>query len=126
VQVETLLPTGPVHLDNLKVIGETQQLVGGGSYIDLERANRILQERNLISGAMIKVERGQAVFVEGEINKLLGVASVINFAERQREMAALRVMGFSIQELSSLMLKENILQVSLGIILGLPFGRSWG
>jgi len=164
VEVETLLPTGPVHYDKLAVVDQTQQLVGGGSYISLLRANRILQERNLVSGAMLKVETAQLGYVEKELDKFLGVASVvskqkerenfqknmssaiysisimiifavilgfaiiynsslISFAERQREIASLRVMGFSTHEISSLLLKENLLQSLLGVFLGLPFGR---
>jgi putative ABC transport system permease protein len=164
VELETLLPTGPIHRDTIMIKGEIRQLVGGGSYIDIERANRILQERHLVSGTMIKVETGKAGFVEGEINKMLGVASILsrqkelqnfqnnmasmtysvsimilfavvlgfaivynssvmNFAERQREIASLRVIGYSIQEVSSLLLKENLLQSLLGVLLGLPFGR---
>jgi putative ABC transport system permease protein len=59
---------------------------------------------------------------------LLGFAivyntSVISFAERKRELAALRVMGFTVHEVSGLLLKENVLQTLLGVALGLPFGR---
>ncbi|MCX5780367.1 MAG: ABC transporter permease, partial [Firmicutes bacterium] len=50
-------------------------------------------------------------------------ASVINFAERRRELATLRVMGFTLKEISALMLKENMILLVLGIVLGLPFGR---
>ncbi|PKM76618.1 MAG: hypothetical protein CVU90_11745 [Firmicutes bacterium HGW-Firmicutes-15] len=164
VELETLLPIGPVHRDTVKIMGETRQLIGGGSYINLQRANRILQERNLVSGAMLKVETGKVGFVESEINKMLGVSSVLsrqkelqnfqknmasmtysvslmilfavvlgfaivynssvmNFAERQREIASLRVVGYSTQEVSSLLLKENLLQSLFGVLLGLPFGR---
>lgn len=50
-------------------------------------------------------------------------ASIISFAERRRELASLRVMGFTVQEVSGLLLKENLLQTLLGVALGLPFGR---
>jgi len=164
VEVETLLPIGPIHLDNVEIVGVTQQLFGGGSYINLERVNRILRESHLVSGAIIDVEPGKEGLVESEVNQMLGItsvlsrdkeiqifqedmsvvtsavsimvffavvlgfaiiynASVINFAERRRELASLRVMGFTIQEISSLLLKENIILLLGGIILGLPFGR---
>lgn len=164
VEVETLLPIGPVHRDKLVILGETQHLVGGGSYIGLLQANRILQEANLVSGAMIKVEPGKSDLVENKISKIVGVSSVlsrqkelqnfqknmasmvysvsimiifavilgfaivynaslISFSERQREIASLRVMGFSSKEISSLLLKENLVQCLLGVLLGLPFGR---
>ncbi|MDI6906907.1 MAG: FtsX-like permease family protein [Thermoanaerobacterales bacterium] len=50
-------------------------------------------------------------------------SAAISFAERRRELAALRVLGFSMGEVSSLLLKENVLQTAAGILLGLPFGR---
>jgi len=50
-------------------------------------------------------------------------ASVISFAERKREMASLRVIGYRVNEVSGLLLKENLLQTVLGVLIGLPFGR---
>jgi len=50
-------------------------------------------------------------------------SAAISFAERKRELAALRVLGFSTREVSSLLFKENVLQTAAGILLGLPFGR---
>lgn len=164
VQVETLLPLGPTRRSSIKIMGINQQFIGGMSYLTLEQANRIMQENRLISGAMLKVDPGQASVVEAELNDMTGVssilshraemesfmsqmdymyffvaimvffaillgfaivynASVISFAERKRELASLRVMGFTVQEVSGLLLKENLLQTLLGVALGLPFGR---
>jgi len=164
VEVETRLPIGPIHTDKLTIVGDTQQLFGGGSYISLERANRILQESHLVSGVMLDVEAGQEAVVEEQLKKMLGIASVtdrekeiqnfneslgvvvsfvsimvffaillgfaiiynasvINFAERRRELASLRVIGFTIGEISSLLLKENMILLICGIVLGMPFGR---
>lgn len=50
-------------------------------------------------------------------------ASVMSFGERKRELASLRVMGFTVREVSGLLLKENLLQTLTGVALGLPFGR---
>ncbi|MEQ8200003.1 MAG: FtsX-like permease family protein [Syntrophomonadaceae bacterium] len=164
VEVETLLPTGPVHREKVYIVGLVRQMVGSGSYIDLQQANRLLQERNLVSGAMLKVEPGKASQVEAEINTMPGVASVLshekeianfenyldtmdisiaimvlfaailgfaivynasvmNLAERNREIGCIRVIGFSVKEVSGLLFKENVVHTVLGVILGLPFGR---
>ncbi|MGD0152702.1 MAG: FtsX-like permease family protein [Thermacetogeniaceae bacterium] len=69
-----------------------------------------------------------SVFILLSFSLVLGFAiiynaSVISFAERRRELASLRVIGFTAQEISSLLLKENLLQTLVGIALGLPFGR---
>jgi putative ABC transport system permease protein len=155
---------GPAHNGTIKIVGVNRQLIGGGSFIGLESANHLLQERNVISAVMIKVYPGQIGQVEKELNQMLGVAavqsrqkeidnfmknmgsvlyavflmvlfsivlgfaivfnsSVISFAERQREIATLRVIGFTQGEVSSLLFKEILLQCLLGISLGLPFGR---
>jgi putative ABC transport system permease protein len=164
IEVETLLPMGPAHRSTVKVVGINQQFIGGMSYLTLEEANRIMQESHLISGALLKIDTGQALQVEANLNDMTGIssilshraemesftsemeyaysfiaimvafalllgfaivynASVISFAERKRELASLRVMGFTVQEVSGLLLRENLLQTLLGVALGLPFGR---
>lgn len=49
-------------------------------------------------------------------------AAVISFAERKKELAFLRALGFSNSEVSGLLLKEILLQSILGVALGLPLG----
>ncbi|MDD4334420.1 MAG: ABC transporter permease, partial [Desulfotomaculaceae bacterium] len=164
VQVETLLPQGPTRNSRIKIMGLHERFIGGASYLSLQQANRIMQEDQLISGAMLKVDAGLERLVEDKLNDMTGVssihsqravmesftaqlgfmyyfifvmvafalvlgfaivynASVISFAERKRELASLRVIGFTFQEVSGLLLKENLLQTLLGVALGLPFGR---
>ncbi len=50
-------------------------------------------------------------------------ASSLSFSERRRELASLRVLGFSVGEVSSLLWKENLLLLAAGTFLGLPFGK---
>lgn len=50
-------------------------------------------------------------------------ASIISFAERSRELATFRVIGFTVREVGSMLGNELLLQASLGILVGLPFGR---
>ncbi len=50
-------------------------------------------------------------------------SSVIGFSERQRELALLKMMGFSDREVGGLLLRETLLQSIPGMLLGLPFGR---
>jgi putative ABC transport system permease protein len=164
VEVETLLGLGPPRRAGLMVTGVNRQLVGSGSYISLDLANRVMQESGVVSGAMLKVDPGQTGRVERELSDMTGVssisskgkeldnlnqslgsmvfsvtmmvvfaallgfaivynASVISFAERRRELATLRVVGFTNPEVSSLLFKENLLQSLLGVALGLPFGN---
>ncbi|NLW44827.1 MAG: ABC transporter permease [Syntrophomonadaceae bacterium] len=50
-------------------------------------------------------------------------SSIIGFGERQRELALLKMMGFSDREMGGLLLRETLLQSIPGVLLGLPFGR---
>ncbi|NLB17196.1 MAG: FtsX-like permease family protein [Syntrophomonadaceae bacterium] len=59
---------------------------------------------------------------------ILGIAiiyntSVMTLNERQREMASLRVLGYSKGEVAGLIRKETWIQAAIGIALGLPVGR---
>ncbi|HBV96387.1 MAG: hypothetical protein JL50_14300 [Peptococcaceae bacterium BICA1-7] len=164
VEIETLLGTGPSRRASVKVVQINRQLVGGGSYVSLEQANQVIQERRLASGVMLKVDPGRFVALEEELNDMNNVSSissrqkeldnfnknleamvysiaimvifavvmgfaivynssVISFAERKRELASLRVLGFTSREVSGLLLKENLFQSILGVAIGLPFGR---
>jgi putative ABC transport system permease protein len=164
VEVETLLGLGPTRRTGIKIMGINRQLVGSGSYIEINQANRLLEESGLVSGAMLKVDSGKVKLVEEELNEMTGVSSisslqkeldnlnqnmdsmiytisiliafavllgfaivynssVINFAERKRELASLRVTGFTTREVFGLLFKETLLQSLLGVFLGLPFGQ---
>lgn len=46
----------------------------------------------------------------------------INIAERQREIATLKVLGFYDREVDNYINKENIIFTILGVIIGLVFG----
>ncbi len=164
VEIETLLGAGPSRRAVLTVAGINRQLVGGGTYLSLEQANLIMQERRLVSGVMLKIEPGRSGALEEKLNDMNNVSSilsrqkeldnfnknieamvysiaimvafamvmgfaiiynssVVSFADRKRELASLRVLGFTNREVSGLLLKENILQSLLGVAVGLPFGR---
>lgn len=49
--------------------------------------------------------------------------TTINIMERKRELASLRVMGFSKRQVAELIFNENVAVSVLGIIVGLPMGR---
>jgi len=49
-------------------------------------------------------------------------ASLVSLAERQRELATLRVLGYSPWEVGRLLLRESLITTSLGALLGMPVG----
>lgn len=50
-------------------------------------------------------------------------SSILNFSERIRDLTTLKVLGFYQDEISALVLTENILSVILGWLLGIPLGK---
>lgn len=163
IEVETLFSLGPSCQESLLVAGINHQMIGNGSFLDLSRLNRILQEGHLVTGAMLKVDPGKFAQVEALLDQMTNIsavssrqkeldnfksylgsmiyttgimilfavvlgfaivynASVISFGERRREFASLRVLGFTRNEVSSLIWKEYLVQAFVGTILGLPFG----
>lgn len=50
-------------------------------------------------------------------------SSILNFSERIRDLTTLKVLGFYQNEISALVLTENILSVLMGWILGIPLGK---
>ncbi|MCH7959646.1 MAG: ABC transporter permease [Candidatus Hydrogenedentes bacterium] len=48
--------------------------------------------------------------------------TAVSLAERERELASLRVLGFSTKEVSRILFNENFLMAGIGVILGIPFG----
>jgi len=164
VTVETRMENGFPRQKDLQVVGLSHQMIGGGSFVSLQQANRVLHESRAVSGVMLKVDPGQAPAVERELNGMIGVASVqsrqremagferqmgymiyfvgimlifagilgfaivynasvIGLGERQRELALLKVMGFTDREVAGLLLRETLLLSVPGVLLGLPFGR---
>jgi putative ABC transport system permease protein len=49
-------------------------------------------------------------------------ASLISLAERQREVATLRVLGYGPWEIGSLLLRESLIVTLAGTVLGMPVG----
>lgn len=49
-------------------------------------------------------------------------ASLVNLAERQREVATLLALGYTPWRIGTLLLRENAITSSVGTVLGLPFG----
>lgn len=49
-------------------------------------------------------------------------ASLVSLAERQREMATLRVLGYGPWQIGSLLLRESLFTTLLGSLLGMPLG----
>ncbi|MEG6520440.1 ABC transporter permease [Desulfotomaculum sp. 1211_IL3151] len=164
VLLETLLGKGSSYQARIKIVGINRQFIGNGSYISLSQLNKIINEHQVVSGAMLKVDSNYSDNIEERLSAMKGISfisslqkeldgfnknmesmiysvsllvafaivlgfaiiynsAMVSFAERKREFASLRVLGFRTQDVSGLVFKEILLQSLLGIVLGLPFGR---
>jgi len=164
IELESMFRRGEERRKQIKVRGINQQLIGSQSYVSIEQANKIIGERNLVSGAMFVLEARDFADFEKEIHEIPKVASIssrqkeidnfeksldsmvyfvgimslfaiilgfviifnsslLNLNEREREMATLRVLGFSPREISGFLFKEIIVQAGLGVVIGIPLGR---
>jgi putative ABC transport system permease protein len=99
---------------------ETVDMVNVSSVLSREREERYLNENLAYLYVSISILVGFSI--------LLGLAIVFNasalsFSERRRELASLRVIGFSREEVALFLLKENLLLLLAGTLVGLPFGR---
>jgi len=70
-------------------------------------------------------------FIMVAIAGLLGgtivyLTSMINFNERRRELACLRIIGWSLGDVTSLLFNEILLAMALAIICGFPLGKFAG
>jgi len=66
---------------------------------------------------------GIMVFFSGLLGfSIVYNVSVISIGERERELATMRVLGYTKNEISNFIVKENIIMTILGIILGIPLG----
>lgn len=54
------------------------------------------------------------------------LTSLLNFSDRRRELATLRVVGWSLNQVSLLLFNEILLSVVLALLLGCPLGRQAG
>ncbi len=82
VQMETLLGMGQAHYADIKITAINYQLFGNESYVSLQQANKILNESNLLTGAVMKVDSIHANYIESELSDMTGINSIVS---RQKE-----------------------------------------
>lgn len=89
----------------------------------------VVSRRDMIRGVMETVLASQSVFI-GVLVAFSGSiffgsivnASIVSLAERQREVATMRAMGYGPWHVGAMFLRESLLVNSAGVLLGLPFG----
>ncbi len=95
-----------------------------GDYVD-EYVDRTRQIADIQSSIKIVYVAGVMLIAMGGILAFVVLynSSILNFSERIRDLATLKVLGFYQKEIRSLVLTENILSVLLGLCFGIPVGK---
>jgi putative ABC transport system permease protein len=88
------------------------------SRADMIENLQLIVETQRIFIAMIVMFAG-VIFFSSLLN-----ASLINLAERRREVATLRVLGYTPWQIGGLFFRESLVVNTLGTLLGLPIGYS--
>lgn len=128
-----------------RLLREEPRITGAVLRVDSHRADRVRQRLKELPRVLSVVRRdtvmdnyrrqtGESTFVITLILTLsaaaIAVGVVYNNARialsmRSRDLASLRVLGFTRREISSILLGELAMQVALGIPLGLLLGTLW-
>ncbi len=75
-------------------------------------------------GNNIRVQNTMVLLFAGVIAcSVIYNVTAVSLAERQRELASLRVLGLSTQEVGRIIYNENIVLSIVGVILGIPLGQ---
>lgn len=163
INVNTLLPGG--EKKTLPYRGNVIQYLGYAAVADISEARRLLNGRDVVNGALVKVRFGALSTVQERLLDIPGVATAespqenrdkfltymdltyafvgvmivvasimglaivyntttMNLLERQRELATLRVLGYTPQEVETIVFLENFLLGLAGSVLGLPLGTA--
>ncbi len=167
VQVKTLPVRGVSYQESFPIVGIARQDMGGGSFVSLETAQRLIREPDAINAVLLKTDsphlpelpqrlleipaishvQSKAVWADifsqlvGSMTYftyvmiatagLLGativfLTSLLNFSDRRSELATLRVVGWSLNQISLLLFNEIFLSAVLAILMGFPLGRQAG
>ncbi|MBD2329187.1 FtsX-like permease family protein [Alkalinema sp. FACHB-956] len=146
------------------IVGLVDEMLGLSAYMDLGALNRLMQEGNVISGAMLAVDAGQLDPLYQALKRTPMIASVnlrqatlqrfqetiaqnqaimntiqitfsciiaagviyntarIALSERSRELATLRIIGFSRAQIAVILLGEQAMLTLLAIPIGCGLG----
>jgi putative ABC transport system permease protein len=172
--VEVAVLEGARQVRRVAVTALSDELLGLQGYMTMESLNRLLGERDLVSGATVMAAAPERASLFAKLRRMPGVAGVtiremtmktfndmmaqiilvfagilflfavvmtagvvynsarVSLAERERELATLRVIGFTRGEVSRILLGEigvyTVAAIPLGFLLGwgLCWFAAWG
>lgn len=116
--VQLALDRDPVHLAALyRELKRLPALEGVAARADVVAGieETVLKHQWVVIDVMILF--AGVVFFGSIVN-----ASLVSLAERQREVATLRVLGYGTWQIGSLLLRESMIVTVLGTVIGMPLG----
>ena len=78
VKIETELGIGPNRESVVRVTGISRQVAGKNSFASMETVNQLLEEHNLITGVMMKIDPVFSSAAEAEMIGMPGIADIIS------------------------------------------------
>lgn len=78
VKIETELGIGPNRESVVRVIGISRQVAGKNSFASMETVNQLLEEHNLITGVMMRIDPAFSAAAEAEMIGMPGMADIIS------------------------------------------------
>ncbi|NLF45362.1 MAG: ABC transporter permease, partial [Syntrophomonadaceae bacterium] len=78
VKIETELGIGPNRESVVRVIGISRQVAGKNSFASMETVNQLLEEHNLITGVMMRIDPVFSAAAEAEMIGMPGMADIIS------------------------------------------------
>jgi putative ABC transport system permease protein len=113
-----LLKTAPGHEQD---VNRELKDVPAVSAVEIKRES-FYSLKNTIERTM-RITNGMVFFFAAVISfSVIYNVTTVSLAERERELASLRVLGFSEQEVGRIMFDENFALAAVGILFGIPFG----
>ncbi|HEY5676545.1 MAG TPA: ABC transporter permease, partial [Myxococcales bacterium] len=115
-----------VTVDPLRVDGILERLRRSPHVIDVSDLGADVQRMRDMQASMMDIWTTISVFLGAMV--IFGVVynnARIALATRSRELASLRVLGFSRREISSILIGTLTIEVAIAIPIGLLLGRGW-
>jgi len=92
------------------------------------RAEALQNLQNTLAASMRIMGTASIIFAAVIAFSIIYNVTMVSLGERERELASLRVLGFTQREVGAILFNENFLTGALGIMLGIPMGMAmvWG
>lgn len=111
LEVQSMLDLGPPRYGSLRIVGIAKRAIGSASAVSLKEANRLLNEQNVVSGAMLKIDPGLSDNVESQLERMVNISSVLNQEDERAYFE--KTLGYMYYSIGILVLFSSILGIAI-------------